>query len=377
MTLFHEIRTPINAIIGLNELILRESNEPEILQYAHDIEGASRQLLGIVNDVLDFSKIEAGKMEITPQKYRLDSLFTDLEHIVVPKIKEKSLDYHFEYNKEIPAVLFGDDLRIKQILINLLSNAYKYTEKGTVSLIFDYKKKDEKTILLTCEVKDTGIGLKPEQIARLEMPFERFDKIRNRGIQGTGLGISIVIKLLKAMNSRLVVQSEYGVGSSFSFTIEQEVLDWSAIGGMETEKTVISKKTEKGAFHASLAEVLVVDDNKVNLRVVQGLLRRTGVQVTLASSGQECLDKCEKKGFHVILLDHMMPEMDGIETLERLRERKGPNVNTPVVALTANAISGAEEFYRKHGFDALLLKPMNPNDMENVLRTFLPEYVLD
>ncbi len=373
----HEIRTPINAIIGLNELILRESKEEPILQYAQDIENASKQLLGIVNDVLDFSKIEAGKMEIIPQKYNLRTMLRDLGHMLEPRMEQKDLDYIFNCNKEIPAILYGDDIRIKQILINLLSNAFKYTEKGSIQLNVDYKKKDEKSILLTYEVKDTGIGLKPEQIECLSKPFERFDKIRNRGIQGTGLGISITVKLLEAMGSKLEIESEYGVGTTVSFTIEQEVLNWKSLKEENKKETRGQRREEAAVFHASKAKVLVVDDNKVNLRVVQGLLKRTGVQVTLASSGQECLDMCKEKGFHVILLDHMMPEMDGIDTLKLLRKQEGANKDTPVIALTANAISGAEEFYKKHGFDALLTKPMNPVDMEKILRMYLPEYVID
>lgn len=392
----HEIRTPINAILGLNEMILRESSENEILQYASDIQNAGKQLLGIVNDILDYSKIEAGKMNLVSERYEVGEMISEIKQMIEPKTREKNLNFTVTYDRKIPRALLGDDLRMKQILINLLSNAYKYTREGSIGLSVSYEKVDEKSISIQFSVTDTGIGLKPDQIKKLALPFERFEHVKNRGIEGTGLGMSIVTRLLKQMNSQLVIESEYGKGSTFSFAIVQEVVDWNTIGdaclrskNRDEEQGKFSdklsgtkeemqgqqgeKKSAAGLFTAPSAEILVVDDNMVNLKVAKALLRRTGVNVTTASSGKECLELCKEKPFHVIFLDHMMPEMDGLETLSRIKEQNGENRNTPVIALTANAMEGGDEFYQKAGFDALLVKPINFDDLEAKLMYFLPK----
>lgn len=373
----HEIRTPINAIIGLNEMILRESTQESILQYAQDVNHASKQLLGIINDVLDFSKIEAGKMEIVSQRYDLRSFLSDLKIMFEAKAKEKKLGFSIHCDKDIPFSLIGDELRNKQLALNILSNAFKYTKEGSVDFSLAFRKADEKSIWLRMEVRDTGIGMKPEEIDRLAIPFERLDLVENRGIEGTGLGMSIVTRLLKQMGSKLEVSSVYGQGSTFAFEIRQEVHSWNGIGDWESYKVQMGRSLKESLFHAPKAEILVVDDNVINIRVTKALLKRTGAKISEATSGFECLEMCEEQGFHIVLLDHMMPELDGVETLARLRKQEGPNKDTIVIALTANAISGADEYYKSKGFDDVLTKPISPVEMERKIMNFLPQYLLE
>ena len=344
----HEIRTPINAVLGMDEMIIRETSEEEIREYAYNIKNAGKTLLGIINDILDFTKIEAGKMDIIPQEYALSSIINDLMNMIEGRVRDKGLEFQLNMNPEIPHILYGDDVRIRQIILNILTNAVKYTEKGTITFSLDYEKFDEENILLAVAVRDTGIGMKQEEMDKLSRPFERLDEKRNRTIEGTGLGMSIVTKLLMQMDSRLEVESVYGEGSVFSFRLKQKVINWEA-----------------------------VDDTLVNLTVVKGLLKRTGVQVDMAESGRECLEMCRNKEYHVILLDHRMPEMDGIEVMHHLQETEGPNQHTPVIALTANAVSGAYETYIKEGFCDLLSKPVSGNKLERMLLKYLPEEIID
>lgn len=344
----HEIRTPINAVLGMDEMIIRETSEEEIREYAYNIKNAGKTLLGIINDILDFTKIEAGKMDIIPQEYALSSIINDLMNMIEGRVRDKGLEFQLNMNPEIPHILYGDDVRIRQIILNILTNAVKYTEKGTITFSLDYEKFDEENILLAVAVRDTGIGMKQEEMDKLSRPFERLDEKRNRTIEGTGLGMSIVTKLLMQMDSRLEVESVYGEGSVFSFRLKQKVINWEA-----------------------------VDDTLVNLTVVKGLLKRTGVQVDMAESGRECLEMCRNKEYHVILLDHRMPEMDGIEVMHHLQETEGPNQHTPVIALTANAVSGAYETYIKEVFCDFLSKPVSGNKLERMLLKYLPEEILD
>lgn len=374
----HEIRTPINAVLGMDEMIIRETSEEEIRQYAYDIKNAGKTLLGIINDILDFTKIQSGKMDIIPQDYELASMVNDLLNIVEVKLKEKNLELILDMNPDIPHLMTGDDIRIKQIILNILSNAVKYTEKGSVTFKLDYEKKDDTTVILKISVKDTGIGMKPEEMEKLTKPFERLDEKRNRTIEGTGLGMSIVTNLLTQMGSKLEVQSVYGEGSVFSFELEQPVVEWKGVGPLDRQfRDSKEEKEQEGILHARRAKVLVVDDTPVNLTVVQGLLKRTGMQVDTAQSGFECLDICREKKYDVILLDHRMPEMDGIETLHRLKQEPCINQETPVIALTANAISGAYEEYISEGFQDFLSKPVNGNKLERMILKYLPQELLD
>ena len=376
----HEIRTPINAILGMDEMIIRESSEEQIREYAYDIKNAGSTLLGIINDILDFTKIEAGKMEIIEQDYDLSSAVNDLINMIDMRAKAKNLQLEVNLNPHIPCKLHGDELRIKQVILNILTNAVKYTEKGSITFNLDYERIEEDEIFLIVSIRDTGIGMKPEEMDKLLKPFERLDEKKNRTIEGTGLGMSIVASLLEAMDSKLEVESTYGVGSRFFFRIRQKVVEWKEVGNLQQryqEMKVEHKNGEEALFHASRANILVVDDTLVNLTVVKGLLKRTGARVDTAQSGEECLELCENKKYHVILLDHRMPQMDGVETLHLLREREGYNQNTPVIALTANAVSGASEYYVGEGFNDFLAKPVSGNKLEKMIAKYLPGEVMD
>lgn len=370
----HEIRTPINAILGMDEMILRESTEDSVKTYALDIKNAGKTLLAIVNDLLDFNKIRSGKLVLTCVEYEIGSVVNDLLNMIEFRTQEKGLEFHLNMNETIPHLLYGDELRIKQIILNILTNAVKYTEKGSITFSLDYIKLDSDKIGLKVSVKDTGIGMKAEEMDKLFKPFERLDVERNRTIEGTGLGMSIVMMLLKQMDSELMVKSVYGEGSEFSFCLEQKVADWKMAGNLEQlYKETFQNKTDELILKAENASVLVVDDTPVNLVVVKGLLKRTLMQVDTAESGKECLRMLSEKKYDVILLDHRMPEMDGIETLHKIKEMDSQNKETPVIALTANAMAGADEMYRKEGFTDFLSKPVNGKHLEKMIEKYLPD----
>ena len=370
----HEIRTPINAILGLNTMILRECDDKNIAGYANNIDDAGQNLLSLVNDILDISKIESGKMEIVPVSYELSALVRDVVNLITPKAKSKNIELKVDVNKELPSGLYGDDVRIRQILINLLSNAVKYTEKGSVTLKIDGKTLDD-SVTLFFSVIDTGIGIKEKDRDKLFRKFERLDVVKNRNVEGTGLGITITSTLLSMMNSSLEVNSEYGEGSTFSFSLEQKVMKHSTVGEMEE---ILAKKSDKKEadvrFIAPDAKLLVVDDNKMNRIVLLKLLKRIKVQVDDAESGADALNLMEKTKYDLVFLDHMMPGMDGIDVLNRIKwDKSNPNKETPVIALTANAISGSKEFYIKAGFDGYLSKPVSPPKLEQTIFEFLPD----
>lgn len=371
----HEIRTPINAVIGMNEMILRESSESAIRQYAYDARSSANTLLGIINDILDFSKIESGKMEIILAEYELKQLVTDLVNMIEKRAKDKGLELQVEVYPELPSRLYGDDVRIKQIVTNLLTNAVKYTERGRVTLTFSGHIVQDRLQLYVC-VEDTGIGIKQEDLDKLFSAFERIEEKRNRNIEGTGLGMSITTLLLNMMGSSLEVSSEYGKGSAFSFVLEQQVVDNTPIGEMTKKEESISYQY-KEAFTAPDARLLVVDDNVMNCKVFKALLKKTKVQVTECYSGAECLQLTEEYKYDMIFLDHMMPELDGVETFRLLRSDSASlNLDTPVVVLTANAMSGAKEQYMADGFDAFLAKPIVPDELEQMLIDMLPKELL-
>ncbi|MBR5422119.1 MAG: response regulator [Lachnospiraceae bacterium] len=372
----HEIRTPINAVIGMDEMIIRESRESNVLHYAKDIRNAGRSLLSIVNDILDFSRIEAGKMEIIPEDYELSTVLYDVTSMIMPKAREKQLDFKVDVDKRIPRRLRGDEMRLKQCILNLLSNAVKYTQIGKVRLKLGYSVLGEDEILLSVQVSDTGIGIRAEDLKKLINPFERIDEERNRTIEGTGLGMSITANLLKLMDSKLEVQSEYGRGSVFSFRLKQEVAGEEPIGDFAKRYEELLSREQKyhEKFHAPDARILVVDDTKTNLTVIRGLLRETGINVDTVTSGKEMLDAVVRQYYDMIFLDQRMPVMDGIEALhlmEMLAERKNPDA--PVVALTANAISGAREMFLSEGFRDYLSKPVDYSKLENMLIRYLPK----
>jgi len=369
----HEIRTPINAILGMDEMILRESGEDQIVSYAGDIQNAGKTLLSIINDILDFSKIEEGKMEIIPAQYDLSSLVNDLVNMTRQRAEDKGLRFVVEVDENIPHLLTGDELRIRQCALNVLTNAVKYTEKGSVTLRVGYEKINEDRILLKLSVTDTGIGMKPEDMARLFSPFERIEEKRNRAIEGTGLGMSITKQLLALMDSKLDVESVYGEGSTFSFAVEQPVVSREPIGSFAGRYAAgAARNAYRELFHAPEARILVVDDTPVNLAVIRGLLKKTRVQVVTAESGKEALRLAAREPFDAFFIDHMMPDMDGIETLRELKKLPGL-AEKPCVALTANAISGAREMYLEAGFSDYLAKPVDGAKLEKLLLKYLPK----
>lgn len=373
----HEIRTPINAVLGMDEMILRESQERHIKEYAMDIYMAGQTLLSLVNDILDFSKIESGKMEIIPAEYDLSSMIHDLANMALQRAEEKNINLKVEVSCDIPSRLYGDDVRIRQILTNILTNAVKYTHEGTVWLRVKSQKEADH-IILQFEVEDTGIGMKKEDLPKLSAEFERIEEDRNRNIEGTGLGMSITMQLLALLGSRLQVESEYGKGSKFSFELKQEVVDQTPIGDFEVRVQQIAENyTYSSEFCAPQAKILVVDDNAVNRKVLRNLLKETQIQVTDAGGGMECLRLVQEYHFDLIFLDHMMPEMDGIETLQEIKKLTDfPCINTPIVVLTANAVSGAKEKYLAEGFDDFLSKPVIPEKLEKMIQKMLPEELL-
>jgi CheY-like chemotaxis protein len=378
----HEIRTPMNAIIGMDEMILRSSPSDTIKKYALDIQSAGKTLLSIINDILDFSKIESGKMEIVPVDYDLASLLNDLVNITKVRIDAKGLELKVEIDPDIPRNLFGDEVRLKQVVTNLLSNAAKYTEKGTVTLSvsLDKEASTESKAVIRFAVKDTGVGIRKEDIDKLFTEFERIDVKKNRNIEGTGLGMAISKNLLEMMGSRLKVESVYGEGSEFSFVIGQGIKKREPIGDYTVVFRELAEKQDNYVpqFTASSARVLMVDDLMVNLVVFKELLKKTQITVDTANSGKQGVELTRQNGYDILFLDHMMPEMDGIETLQAIRsEDDNPNVNTPAVCLTANAVTGAKEFYMENGFDDYLTKPINSEQLERMIYEFLPYEKID
>ena len=372
----HEIRTPINAVIGMNEMILRESDDEAVLEYAENIEKASSSLLSIINDVLDFSKIESGKMEITEQVYNLRDVLENVANMIKIKAEDKGLGFDINVDKEIPVILTGDDVRISQIMLNLLNNAVKYTPKGLVSMDVSGEKTAEDRFMLKIMVKDTGIGIKKEDISTLFRDFQRLDITKNRNIEGTGLGLAITNSLVELMNGKIEVSSAYGIGSVFTVTIPQKISGNETMGvfGQKQKKSGKSRQRYLPGFMAPDAEILIVDDNEMNLFVLRNLLKKTQIKVTECMSGKEALEIMSAKRFDLIFLDHMMPEMDGIETLKQSRMlEENKNSGKPVIALTANAVSGVREMYLKEGFDDYLSKPVDSVILEKMLLKYIPE----
>ena len=372
----HEIRTPVNAVIGMNEMILRESKEHSIKKYAHDVKDSSMTLLSIINEILDASKIESGIIEIIEEKYSMPRLLTELYNMVSMKAHDKGLELVFDVDTNIPKELIGDGKRIRQVLLNLLTNAVKYTNKGNVTLSVKCQIVDNEA-KVSYSVKDTGIGIKEEDMGKIYNAFERVDVARNRNIEGTGLGLNIARQYLNLMDSQLKFKSEYEKGSEFFFVLSQKVSDSSPIGEFK-ESLDYTEETEytKVSFVAPKGKILVVDDNKVNLKVFKSLLKHTMINIYQAESGQECIDFLEKEKVDMVFLDHMMPGMDGIETFRVLKEM-GINNDTPVIMLTANAIIGDKEKYIEEGFDDFISKPIMLEELENMIIRYLPKELVE
>lgn len=371
----HEIRTPVNAMLGMNEMIWRESSDSDIKEYSGNIKTAGNTLLDIINDILDFSKIESGKMELVENEYSLSKLIINLNNMISIRAVDKDIRFEVKVEPQLYDALCGDANRIQQILINLLNNAVKYTDAGSVTFsVSEYVEgtatlDNPEMIMIRYEVTDTGRGIRAEDMDKLFLTFERIDIEKNYSIEGTGLGLAITNNLIKLMNGTLSVSSEYGKGSTFTADIPQKIVGDLKIGDFDklAEKKQSNNVVEDTEKISSLAgaNILVVDDVKMNIRVVKGLLKKYQINVTEANSGQECLDKYKENEFDLILLDHMMPEMDGIETLHKLKEKH--EKLCPVVVLTANAISGMKEMYLEKGFDDYLSKPTKPEDLEAVI----------
>lgn len=370
----HEIRTPINAILGFDTMILRESEDEGITKYAMDIHSAGENLLSIINDILDLSKVESGKMEIIPVKYDLSSLVNDTVNMIRMKAEEKGLEVIVDVDETIPAWLYGDDIRIRQVLVNILNNAIKYTENGSVTFRLSGER-DGEDVILHASVEDTGTGIKEEDMSRLFEKFRRIEEGKNRNVEGTGLGMSITIMLLSLMGSKLNVKSRYGEGSTFSFDLRQKVMGKEPIGKL-SDRITVSQSVEKyeTSFSAPDAKILVVDDNKMNRKVIISLLKDICKNITEADGGYACLALTKKEKFDVIFLDHMMPDLDGIETYHRMKSSEEDlNKETPTIMLTANAITGAKDEYLSEGFEAFLAKPVEPDKLEEMIRKYVPK----
>jgi len=373
----HEIRTPITAVLGMNELILRETKDKSIRHYAKDVEGAAKSLLSIINDILDISKIESGKLTVISAEYDLGTVIRDVVNMMSFKAKVKGLQFVLELDESIPAGLMGDDIRLRQILVNLLNNAVKYTHEGSVTLAISVLEADcDNTVKLHFSVKDTGIGIKEEDLKKLCEPFERIEEKRNRNIEGTGLGMSITKQLLGLLNSELIVSSEYGVGSVFCFDLTQEIVDASPIGNISDYSDTVEEHY-RHAFEAPNARILLVDDTELNRKVFIGLLKPMGMQIDEAVNGLECLEKIKEHAYDIIFMDHMMPELDGVETFRIMKQMEEyPSKDAPVVILTANALVGAKEKYQKEGFSEFLEKPIDSEKLENMIRELLDDSLI-
>lgn len=391
----HEIRTPINAVLGFNEMVTRECEKirdskeeknpvisevfDNISMYSENIEGAGNNLLSIINDILDLSKIEAGKMELTYGEYSLSSIIRDITGMITFRASEKGLEFIADVDEAIPDKLYGDMVRVRQVITNILTNAVKYTDSGNVRLIVrgqdNVSIKAGETLNLTVTVKDTGIGIRPEDMDKLFGSFERLELKRNSTIEGTGLGLAISRQLVSMMGGNITVNSEYGSGSTFVITIPQKVSSTDPVGNLNArpDSRTKEKKAYKPSFSASDAIILVVDDSIVNLRVAKALLRDTGLMIDTADNGSKALELTMQKKYDLILMDQRMPNMDGIEVLKNIRaQQDGPNPDTPIICMTADAIIGSREKYIDAGFDDYLSKPVKSEQLEQTLIKFLP-----
>ena len=377
----HEIRTPINTIIGLNEMILRENISDEVAEDANNVRSASKILLHLINDILDMSKFESGKMELTPGNYDIGKMISEIVGMFWMRTKEKGLEFHVDVDPDLPMELYGDEVRIEQILINVLNNAIKYTMEGSVKLSIQYRRLDEKRCQIIYSVTDTGIGIKKESIPYLFTAFKRIDENENKHIEGTGLGLSIVKQLVELMNGTISVNSVYTKGTTFIITIPQEIAgdEKVRIGKVDIEKNNEEKRhlAYHSRFEAPEARILAVDDNASNLLVLTKLLKATGMNIDTVQSGRQALEKTMVNEYDLIFLDHMMPEMNGIECFHAIKSQVGGvNRDTKVVILTANADSESKAMYVKEGFDGYLVKPTSGEKLEKECMRLLPKDIV-
>ena len=372
----HEIRTPMNAIIGMTELILNDNINSKVEENANNIRNAANTLLSLINGILDFSKIETGKMESTESEYNLGLVLKEICNMTGLKLVDKNVELIVHVDETIPVTFLGDETHIRQIYTNILSNAVKYTKRGYIRLNVSWEKLENGAHVMV-SIEDTGCGIRQESIPTLFESFQRADMIKNRTVEGTGLGLAICKRLVESMGGEIGVRSTYGIGSVFSFDYMQKISDETPLGNYDYIELPVDKEHEKKSFIAPLARILVVDDNITNIKVAQGILAMYQVRVDTALSGKECLEKVARNNYHMILMDQMMPEMDGIETTRMIRNDPDSRVrNMHVIALTANAISGTREMFLQNGFQEYISKPIALSAMEDVLKKFLPPEII-
>ncbi|MBQ9359873.1 MAG: response regulator [Lachnospiraceae bacterium] len=367
----HEIRTPMNAISGMSEFILRDSRDENARKYASSIKSASNSLLSIINDILDFSKIESGKMEVIWEPFDVTSMLNDVVTMTKIRLGDKPVELRLDIDPRIPSSLIGDEIRAKQVLINILGNAVKFTKKGYVLLKVAYEGIDDERCVVRIDIKDTGIGIKEEDLSHIFSSFTQVDTKRNRTVEGTGLGLAISRRLVELMGGHLTVSSVYGEGTTFSYSRLARIHDRTPVGNIEERMQEVRSEAYRAGFTARGTSVLVVDDNDMNLEVASGMLSPYGIDVTLAASGTDAMVSFSQKRFDIVFMDHMMPVMDGVEAMQKIRMMPGGD-GTVIIALTANALNGAEAEYKALGFQDFLAKPIEAPDMERILRTYLP-----
>lgn len=378
----HEIRTPLNAILGLNELIMHETEKGSIKKHAADIQSAGRTLLALINDILDFSKIETGKMDIIASDYSLSALLNDVVVMTQERIDDDGLELRLDIDGAIPDLLYGDEVRIKQVILNLMTNAVKYTKNGWVELrvrsqeISDGSGEDR--LMLDVRVSDSGVGIQKEDLSKLFVEFERLDRLKNRSVEGSGLGLSITSRLVGLMDGRISVESEYGKGSCFGVLIPQRIVSSEPIG--DYKKRFELPGSDRGEAQEESLEtmrfpgkrVFVVDDNEMNLEVIASILEMLDIEVSRASGGQAAIDRLDVEVYDLILTDDMMPEISGTEMMQYLhRNAESASHSTPIVVLTANAIAGAREDYIRKGFDDFMTKPIDVDVLQKILMKYL------
>lgn len=375
----HEIRTPIHTIIGLNEMILRENPEGKTKEYAANIQVASKMLLNLVNDILDLSQVEMKKMEIIPVAYNTKEMVEELVDMIQIRMKEKELDLYVELDQNLPSVLVGDEKRIKQVLLNILTNAVKYTERGSVTLSAYGEPAGEDSIRLKIAVADTGIGIRKEDLESLYDIFKRVDEKRNSRVEGSGLGLSISKQFIDLMGGQINVDSIYTKGSTFTVTLEQQVVDPTPVGEINfLERNSGNVYQYKPAFEAPEGRILIVDDNAINVAMEEQLLKDTKLQIDVARSGPECLKQTKQRYYHVILMDYQMSEMTGAEVLKELRKQEnGLCRDSYVLLMTAASTSDAKRIMEENGFDGFLEKPITGRQMEKELLKFLPKDIIE
>lgn len=372
----HEMRTPLSAVLGMNEMILRESRDKEITGYAKSIERAGQSLLAVINDVLDFSRIESGKLKIVNAPYSLSGVVVDVYNMMLFRAEQRKLELHVDVDPEIPDMLEGDEIRIRQVITNLTNNAIKYTREGSVSLRIEMESEYSTHITLIITVRDTGIGIRPEDMEKLFGKFERFDMEQNNSIEGSGLGLAITHEIVSMMGGEISAESSYGEGSTFVARIPQEVADPAPVGDfrLTARKAADGQKQYRVRFTAPQATILVVDDTDINLTVFRKLLDKTKMTTDTASGGLEALSLTQEIPYDLIFLDQRMPGMDGEKTLNHIRSQAGGvNKQTPVICLTADAVAGAREKYLAMGFTDYLQKPIDSEKLEETVMRYLPD----